>query len=692
MKNLLTCFALLIGFFAFSQITTTNVLNLKQITTAQRDALTIAAGQYPVIYNTTTGQYERYNGASWETWDVDFTESNNLGSAVTWANIPDANVPESAVTQHEAALSIATSQITSFAANATEVNTGTENAKAVTPLALAGSALQSKVDGIEAGATADQIASEVSIADSGAIITATDVEGALQENRTAIDLNTAKTSNATHTGEVTGATALTIASGVVDSDNIVDGTIQAVDLEDTDTPADNEVPTYDAATGGFTWEAQSVIGANQLTDLIDVNTATTTNRNVLVADGIDFESRALVEADISDLSHTVDTDDQTASEVTSTATGDVAATDVDAAIAELESEKLQLGSTNAVSALTSAEETGSLVGWRIATTTNTFTIRGGDSGGTSAVNLILSADDAELTGLSESEIDAAGGTSLITKEYLDAHNITYDNTDSGLAATDAKAGIDEVQDNIDNLLPVAQSQQIVKGVTDATKGVDFDVDTNVPTSTVVTISAPSADTDLEDLILLHPDSPQVIDSVYVGTVAQIAAAGLGSDVLAFPTDATNNLDDIDDVVETSITTDDMLQWNGTNWVNVPKEEVTEKKFIIPLGAVGDDIAVATKVNFVPVHDAITITRVEAHLDTAPTGSVATFDINEDGTSILSTKLTIDATEKWSDDAATQAVISDTAIDAKSVLSVDVDGVGSTVAGADGTITIYYTID
>jgi len=33
-------------------------------------------------------------------------EVNDLSAAVTWANIPDANVPESAVTQHEAALSI----------------------------------------------------------------------------------------------------------------------------------------------------------------------------------------------------------------------------------------------------------------------------------------------------------------------------------------------------------------------------------------------------------------------------------------------------------------------------------------------------------------------------------------------------------------------------------------------------------
>jgi hypothetical protein len=40
-----------------------------------------------------------------------YTETNDLTAAVTWSNIPDANVPQSAVTQHQAALSITESQI-----------------------------------------------------------------------------------------------------------------------------------------------------------------------------------------------------------------------------------------------------------------------------------------------------------------------------------------------------------------------------------------------------------------------------------------------------------------------------------------------------------------------------------------------------------------------------------------------------
>jgi hypothetical protein len=49
-----------------------------------------------------------------------FTETNNLTAAVTWANIPDANVPQSAVTQHQAALSVTESQISDLGSYITD--------------------------------------------------------------------------------------------------------------------------------------------------------------------------------------------------------------------------------------------------------------------------------------------------------------------------------------------------------------------------------------------------------------------------------------------------------------------------------------------------------------------------------------------------------------------------------------------
>lgn len=79
--------------------------------------------------------------------------------------------------------------------------------------------------------------------------------------------------------------------------------------------------------------------------------------------------------------------------------------------------------------------------------------------------------------------------------------------------------------------------------------------------------------------------------------------------------------------------------------------------------------------------AFTLTAVRASVTTAPTGSVLTVDINEGGASILSTKLTIDASEKTSTTAATPAVISDSTLADDAEITIDIDGVGSTVAGA-----------
>lgn len=76
----------------------------------------------------------------------------------------------------------------------------------------------------------------------------------------------------------------------------------------------------------------------------------------------------------------------------------------------------------------------------------------------------------------------------------------------------------------------------------------------------------------------------------------------------------------------------------------------------------------------------TILEVGLHAMVAPTGQAAQVDINDDGSTILSTKLTIDATETDSDTAATPAVLSSTSIAAGSELSFDLDQVGSTATG------------
>jgi hypothetical protein len=86
--------------------------------------------------------------------------------------------------------------------------------------------------------------------------------------------------------------------------------------------------------------------------------------------------------------------------------------------------------------------------------------------------------------------------------------------------------------------------------------------------------------------------------------------------------------------------------------------------------------------------AATVTAVRANVTTASSGAAPVFDINEGGVSILSTKLSIDASEKTSTTAATPAVISDTAIADDAELTFDIDTAGTGTAGVK--ITIYVT--
>ena len=78
--------------------------------------------------------------------------------------------------------------------------------------------------------------------------------------------------------------------------------------------------------------------------------------------------------------------------------------------------------------------------------------------------------------------------------------------------------------------------------------------------------------------------------------------------------------------------------------------------------------------------AFTLTSVRASLTTAQSsGSIFTVDINDSGTTILSTKLTIDNTEKTSTTAATSAVISDTSLADDAEITIDIDQIGDGTA-------------
>jgi len=123
-------------------------------------------------------------------------------------------------------------------------------------------------------------------------------------------------------------------------------------------------------------------------------------------------------------------------------------------------------------------------------------------------------------------------------------------------------------------------------------------------------------------------------------------------------------------------------YGGSSWAEFTASASAPTESIII--ACGDETTAATtgtaKVTFRMPY-AFTVTAVRASVTTAPTGSTFIIDINESGTTILSTKLSIDATEKTSTTAASAAVISDAALADDAEITIDFDQVGSTIAGA-----------
>lgn len=81
-----------------------------------------------------------------------------------------------------------------------------------------------------------------------------------------------------------------------------------------------------------------------------------------------------------------------------------------------------------------------------------------------------------------------------------------------------------------------------------------------------------------------------------------------------------------------------------------------------------------------------LTGIRASVNTAPVGSTIIVDVNESGSTILSTKLSIDASEKTSTTATSAAVISDSTLADDAEITIDIDQVGSTTAGKGLKIT------
>ena len=118
----------------------------------------------------------------------------------------------------------------------------------------------------------------------------------------------------------------------------------------------------------------------------------------------------------------------------------------------------------------------------------------------------------------------------------------------------------------------------------------------------------------------------------------------------------------------------------------PSPYTRTTSFVIACGAEDGALTTGTKVTF-RLPFAFTVTEVRASLTTAGTGAnLVTLDFEQNGTSILSTKITIDASELTSTTAATPPVISTSALTDDASIDCDVDQVDS--GGASKGLKMY----
>jgi hypothetical protein len=162
---------------------------------------------------------------------------------------------------------------------------------------------------------------------------------------------------------------------------------------------------------------------------------------------------------------------------------------------------------------------------------------------------------------------------------------------------------------------------------------------------------------------------------------------------ALPPDDGGNSGNYGDVFGANISVDDSIAvFDGTTGKIIKDSGVKITDLTEHFAFSNETTSLTTgtsKLTFDMPNYATTLTGVSANVKTAPTGSTLIFDLNEGGTSVLSTKVSIDIGETNSETAAVPPVISDSAIAANATMTVDIDQVGSTIAGVGGKFRLYY---
>ena len=227
----------------------------------------------------------------------DITTAKIADDAVTTDKL--ANAINSAITANTAKTGITSGQTSAITANTAKVTNATHTGDVTGATALTigtGKVITAMIldDNVTADKLANSINSEIAAntaktgitsSQASAIVANTAKTGITSGQTSAITANTAKVTNATHSGEVTGATALTIADNVVDEANLK-----------VNSPTNGYVLTAQSGqSGGLLWaEAASgnttTNGLYEMANTIASNYTIGNNNNAISAGAITINS------------------------------------------------------------------------------------------------------------------------------------------------------------------------------------------------------------------------------------------------------------------------------------------------------------------------------------------------------------------------------------------------------------------
>lgn len=177
--------------------------------------------------------------------------------------------------------------------------------------------------------------------------------------------------------------------------------------------------------------------------------------------------------------------------------------------------------------------------------------------------------------------------------------------------------------------------------------------------------------------------PQVENTNDISIVAKSLKSSNSSVTI---TEGTNDID-LTVLVEDAVTNGSLIPVTSNavfDALATASVEVKKEYIVIPLGDLITNLTIGTTKAYFRMPFSATVNSVSASvLEAQASGSILTFDINENGASILSTKITIDNTEKTSITAVTQPVISDTTLAFDAEITFDIDQIGT--AGAKGAV-------